>query len=113
MAFLWLGDHGCISYAMVTDSHVRVDLLHVQLNRKTQRVIEILGILALMAPFLYLMVDQGYDYFAESLRVNERSDSPTGLSARWHSRQSSRFHLLCWLSQQLPASSMMSTLWQQ
>ena len=72
-----------ISYAMVTDSHVRVDLLHVQLNERTKRIIEVLGILALMVPFLYLMVDQGYDYFAESLRVNERSSSPTGLPARW------------------------------
>ncbi|WP_319531527.1 TRAP transporter large permease subunit [uncultured Cohaesibacter sp.] len=72
-----------ISYAMATDSHVRVDLLHVQLNQRTRRIIEVLGILALMVPFLYLMVDQGYDYFAESLRVNERSSSPTGLPARW------------------------------
>ncbi|MCT4656037.1 MAG: TRAP transporter large permease subunit [Cohaesibacter sp.] len=72
-----------ISYAMVTDSHVRVDLLHMQLSRRAQRIVEVIGILALMVPFLYLMIDQGYDYFAESLRVNERSDSPTGLPARW------------------------------
>ena len=72
-----------MSYALVTDSHVRVDLLHMQLNRRTQRIIEVIGILALLTPFLYLMIDQGYDYFYESLRVNERSDSPTGLPARW------------------------------
>ncbi len=72
-----------ISYAMVTDSHVRVDLLHMQLSRRAQRIIEVIGILGLMTPFLYLMIDQGWDYFAESLRVNERSDSPTGLPARW------------------------------
>ncbi len=72
-----------ISYALVTDSHVRVDLLHMQLSRRTQRIVEVIGILALMVPFLYLMVDQGYDYFYESFRVNERSDSPTGLPARW------------------------------
>ncbi len=72
-----------ISYAMVTDSHVRVDLLHMQLSRRAQRVIEVLGILTLVTPFIYLMVDQGYDYFYESFRVNERSDSPTGLPARW------------------------------
>ena len=46
-------------------------------------VIEIIGILALLVPFIYLMIDQGYDYFYESFRVNERSDSPTGLPARW------------------------------
>ncbi|SDR45676.1 TRAP transporter large permease subunit [Pseudovibrio sp. Tun.PSC04-5.I4] len=72
-----------ISYALVTDSHVRVDLLHMQLSLRTQRFIEIVGILALLTPFLYLMIDQGFDYFYESFRVNERSASPTGLPARW------------------------------
>lgn len=72
-----------ISYALVTDSHVRVDLLHMQLSRRSQRIIEVLGILTLLCPFIYLMIDQGYDYFYESLRVNERSSSPTGLPARW------------------------------
>lgn len=72
-----------ISYALVTDSHVRVDLLHMQLSRRSQRIIEVIGILTLLVPFIYLMIDQGYDYFYESLRVNERSDSPVGLPGRW------------------------------
>ncbi|WP_170395144.1 TRAP transporter large permease subunit [Ruegeria arenilitoris] len=72
-----------ISYALITDSHVRVDVLHMQLSRRAQRIIEVIGILTLLTPFIYLMIDQGYDYFYESLRVNERSDSPTGLPARW------------------------------
>jgi tripartite ATP-independent transporter DctM subunit len=72
-----------ISYALVTDSHVRVDLLHMRLNQRTRRVIEVIGILTLLTPFIWLMIDQGWDYFHESLRVNERSDSPTGLPARW------------------------------
>ena len=72
-----------VSYALVTDSHVRVDLLHMQISRRAQRIIEVIGILTLLVPFIYLMIDQGYDYFYESLRVNERSDSPTGLPARW------------------------------
>ena len=72
-----------LSFAMVKDSHVRVDILHMALRDSVKRIIEIVGILALLVPFLYLMVDQGYDYFAESFRVDERSDSPTGLPARW------------------------------
>ena len=72
-----------ISYALVTDSHVRVDLLHMQLSRRAQRIIEVLGILTLLTPFIYLMIDQGYDYFYESLRVSEGSSSPTGLPARY------------------------------
>ncbi len=72
-----------ISYALVTDSHVRVDILYMQLSRRAQRIIEVVGILALLTPFIYLMIDQGYDYFYESWRVAERSSSPTGLPARW------------------------------
>ncbi len=72
-----------ISYALVSDSHVRVDLLHMKLSRRSQRLIEIIGILVLLCPFIFLMVDQGYDYFYESWRVNEHSNSPTGLPARW------------------------------
>jgi len=72
-----------ISFALVTDSHVRVDLLYMQLSRRAQRIIEVIGILTLLVPFIYLMIDQGYDYFYESWRVNERSDSPTGLPGRW------------------------------
>ncbi len=72
-----------ISYALITDSHVRVDVLHMQLSRRAQRIVEVIGMIALLTPFIYLMIDQGFDYFHESFRVNERSDSPTGLPARW------------------------------
>lgn len=72
-----------LSYAMVKDSHVRVDVLYLTLRDQVKRVIEIVGILALVAPLLYLMIDQGYDYFYESFRVDESSASPTGLPMRW------------------------------
>lgn len=72
-----------MSYAMINDSHVRVDIVHMGLRDRIKRMIEIVGIIALLAPFLYLMIDQGFDYFVESYRVDERSDSPTGLPARW------------------------------
>ncbi|MCV0425392.1 MAG: TRAP transporter large permease subunit [Roseibium sp.] len=72
-----------VSYALTTDSHVRVDLMHMQLSRRAQRVVEILGILLLLAPFIWLMIDQGFDYFQESYRVDERSSSATGLAFRW------------------------------
>ncbi len=72
-----------LSYAMTTDSHVRVDILRIRFSARARRMIESAGILALVMPFCYLMVDQGIDYFNDSYRVNERSDSPTGLPARW------------------------------
>jgi len=72
-----------ISYALSTDSHVRVDILRLNFSHRAQRVIEIFGIVVLLLPFCWLMIDQGLDYFKDSYRVSERSDSPIGLPARW------------------------------
>ncbi len=72
-----------VSYALVTDSHVRVDVLHMQLSRRAQRVVEMLGLIFLLSPFIYLMIDQGYDYFYSSFRLNEGSSSATGLPWLW------------------------------
>lgn len=72
-----------VSYALSTDSHVRVDILRLGFSDRAKRVVEILGITVLILPFCWLMIDQGIDYFNDSYRVNERSDSPIGLPARW------------------------------
>lgn len=72
-----------LSYAFVKNSHIRVDVIHGHLSERAKSLIEIAGIVFFLYPFLYLMVDQGWDYFYESWRVNERSTSPVGLPARW------------------------------
>lgn len=72
-----------MSYALTHDAHVRVDIIRLGFSNRAKRVVEMLGIVILLLPFCWLMIDQGYDYFHDSYRVNERSDSPTGLPARW------------------------------
>jgi tripartite ATP-independent transporter DctM subunit len=72
-----------VSYALTTDSHVRVDILRLNFSHRLQRTVEIIGIIVLLLPFCWLLVDQGMDYFYDSFRVDERSSSPTGLPARW------------------------------
>jgi len=72
-----------LSYAMVTHSHVRVDIVRIKFNTNLQRKIEVLGILFLMVPFMFIVVDYGIDLTMEALRVNERSSSPDGLPYRW------------------------------
>ena len=72
-----------LSFAMVNHSHVRVDILRVHFSAKLQRKIEILGILFLMVPFMFIVIDYGYQLAAEALRVNEGSNSPEGLPYRW------------------------------
>jgi len=72
-----------LSYAMVNHSHVRVDIVRIKFSTNLQRKVEIIGILFLMVPFMFIVIDFGTDLTMEALRVNERSNSPDGLPFRW------------------------------
>jgi len=72
-----------LSYAMVNHSHVRVDIVRIKFSTNLQRKVEIIGILFLMVPFMFIVIDFGTDLTMEALRVNERSNSPDGLPYRW------------------------------
>ncbi len=71
------------SYAMVTDSHIRVDIIQAGMTPKWQNRWELFGIIFLLLPFAFVIFDQSLDFFYESFRVNERSDAPLGLPFRW------------------------------
>ncbi len=72
-----------MAYAITNDSHIRVDLVHMALPRRAQHVFEILGILLLLAPFLWIVFDHSLGWTLEAYRVNESSANPTGLPYRW------------------------------
>lgn len=72
-----------LAYAQVTDSHVRVDILHMSLTERAQRWIEILGMLFLLLPFCWVVLSNSLDFVADAWRVDERSDAPLGLCCRW------------------------------
>ena len=72
-----------LAYSQIYNSHVRVDALSRKFSDRTRSVVEILGILLLMYPFLIIMFLQGLDYVATAWRINERSASPVGLPWRW------------------------------
>jgi TRAP-type mannitol/chloroaromatic compound transport system permease small subunit len=72
-----------VAYAQANDAHIRVDLLHMRLSRKWQRIWEVIGILVLVIPFIYVVFVNSLDFVATSYGVNERSDAPLGLPYRW------------------------------
>ena len=72
-----------VSYAQVTNSHIRVDLIHMRLSRRAQRLWEIFGILFLMFPFIYVVFDASLPFVYDSWRINEHSSAPSGLPWRW------------------------------
>lgn len=72
-----------MAYAVTNDSHIRVDVVHMALPKRAQHVFEILGILFLLMPFLWILFDHSIGWVAEAYRVNESSQNPTGLPYRW------------------------------
>jgi TRAP-type mannitol/chloroaromatic compound transport system permease small subunit len=72
-----------LSYSQVLDSPIRVDILHQRFSRRTKAKWEIFGILVFLLPWVVILFLQGIDFWSESWRVNEHSDSPLGLPFRW------------------------------
>lgn len=72
-----------IAYCISNDSHIRVDLVHMNLSRRKQHIIEILGIALLLLPFIVIILDHSMSWVYDSFRVDEHSSSPTGLPHRW------------------------------
>jgi len=72
-----------LSYAMTTDSHIRVDLIHMYLSPKKRYIIEVLGITILLMPFLWTIIHHSIGWVYQSFEMKESSSSPTGLPYRW------------------------------
>ncbi|MCD4675926.1 MAG: TRAP transporter small permease subunit [Desulfobacula sp.] len=71
------------SYALVTDSHIRVDIIQARMTSKWKNRWELFGIIFLLLPFAVVIFHQSLDFVYESYRVNESSDAPLGLPFRW------------------------------
>ncbi len=72
-----------LSYTLVSDDHVRVDVLHERFSLRTQAWIELFGLLVLLIPFLIIAQESMIPYFWSSFLQGEESQAPAGLPARW------------------------------
>jgi TRAP-type mannitol/chloroaromatic compound transport system permease small subunit len=72
-----------VGYAVKHDAHVRVDVLAMNLRRRTRAIIEVLGILLLVFPVILYLIPEAVNFTVASLRNNEISSSPGGLTNRW------------------------------
>jgi len=70
-----------LSYALTTNTHVRLDLLQNRFKDSTKAWIDILGLIILVLPWCYIGFSHGVDYVQASWRVQETSASPSGLGA--------------------------------
>ena len=66
-------------YSIVTDSHVRVDVLHQHFKPEKKARIEAAALGWMLLPFIAMMVDIMSHYAFASIESGEGSDSPNGL----------------------------------
>ncbi len=67
------------AYAITTDSHVRVDILHQHFSETKKARLEVFALGWLLLPFIAIMVDIMSHYAFASWTAKEGSDSPNGL----------------------------------
>lgn len=72
-----------IGYAIIHDTHVRVDVVAQGLRPTTRAVIEALGIMLIILPMAWLVVTYAIPFVQQAYNNGERSSSPGGLSNRW------------------------------
>ena len=72
-----------LSYCVVSDTHVRVDVLHAGFPLRKKAWIELFGILLFLLPFIVLVVHYAVPFVLRSWEVGEISDAPGGLPYRW------------------------------
>ncbi|EKV29204.1 TRAP-type mannitol/chloroaromatic compound transporter [Caenispirillum salinarum AK4] len=72
-----------LSYCLVEDRHVRVDVIAERLRPKTRAWIEMLGLTFLLLPFLTTILIQSVPYIWSSFIQSETSAAPGGLPYRW------------------------------
>lgn len=72
-----------LSYTLNEDAHVRVDILFVNWSKKTQLVIDMVGVFLFILPLAILVFYGSFDFVAESYKLMEQSGDPGGLPYRF------------------------------
>jgi TRAP-type mannitol/chloroaromatic compound transport system permease small subunit len=85
-SYIWL--NGLImaigaGYVLKIDKHVRVDVFYKIFSDRTKAVVNILGILLLLWPSLYVLYDFALPFVMRSWRMHEISPTSDGLPAMY------------------------------
>lgn len=72
-----------LSYAEITNSQVRVDVVASMLKPKTVLKWEIFGAIVFVFPTIFVILFNSFDYVASSYLIGESSSSPLGMPFRW------------------------------
>ncbi|MGE3626198.1 MAG: TRAP transporter small permease subunit [Hyphomicrobiales bacterium] len=68
-------------FALLEGGFVRVDTFYNRMGMRGQALVDLLGTLVFMGPFLWMMAAYGWPFFFSSWSMGERSAYETGLGA--------------------------------
>ncbi|WP_309496701.1 TRAP transporter small permease subunit [Sulfurovum sp.] len=72
-----------VSYALMEEAHVRVDILYERWTPKRKAMINMMGAIIFILPLSLLVATNSVEFVAEAFRLNEISGDPGGLTHRW------------------------------
>ncbi|WP_018688700.1 TRAP transporter small permease subunit [Ahrensia kielensis] len=72
-----------VSYCLVQDQHVRVDVLAEHWPSRRRAWIDLLAMVLLVMPFAYIIANGSIPFVEFSHKLSETSRSPGGLPYRW------------------------------
>jgi TRAP-type mannitol/chloroaromatic compound transport system permease small subunit len=72
-----------LSYCVLHDGHVRVDVLAELWRPRTRGWIEVAGLVLFLLPFCYFVLSYAWPFVERSYLINEVSAAPNGLPMRW------------------------------
>ena len=71
-----------VGYVLLKNDHVRIDFLSSRLSRRTNAIIDAIGIVVFTIPFAIIMIDLAWPYFMRAYHSGEMSQNAGGL-IRW------------------------------
>ncbi len=72
-----------IPYAIRENSHVRVDILYERWSPRTQALVNLVGALFFILPFIILVTYYSINFTIDAYQMGEGSGDPGGLPHRW------------------------------
>ncbi len=71
-----------VGYVMLKNAHVRIDFVSNKLSKRTNAIIDAVGIVVFTIPLCIIMIDLGWPYFMRAFTSGEMSQNAGGL-IRW------------------------------
>lgn len=71
-----------VGYVMLKNAHVRIDFISSRLGKRTNAIIDAVGIVIFTIPLSIIMIDLGWPLFATAFKSGEMSQNAGGL-IRW------------------------------